>query len=86
MGTPGLFIVAIIGLLAGALGRWVLRGRPSRFAGLASGFIGAVAGPPLAAALGYPLTSLWQMALAALAGAVLLLGIATLLGRGRRNF
>lgn len=78
MGTPGLFIVAVIGLLAGALGRGLLLGRPSRFAALAAGVVGAVGGPPLAEAFGYPLNTLWQLALAALAGAILLLAIAKL--------
>ena len=81
MGTPGLFIVAVIALLAGAVGRAILFGRPSRFAGMAAGFVGAVAGPPAALAFGYPLNALWALALAALTGAVILLGAATLLGR-----
>lgn len=81
MGTPGLFIVVVIGLLAGAVGRGMLLGRPSRFAALAAGVAGALIGPPLAAAFGYPLTALWSVALAALAGAVVLLGAALLLGR-----
>lgn len=81
MGTPGLFIVAVIGLAAGAVGRWILRGRPSRFAALAGGFAGAVVGAPVATALGWPVTTLWTLALAALGGAVILLGLALLLGR-----
>lgn len=81
MGTPGLFVVVVIGLLAGAVGRGLLLGRPSRFAALAAGVAGALAGPSLAEAAGYPLTSLWSLALAALACAVLLLGAARLLGR-----
>lgn len=81
MGTPGLFIVVVIGLLAGAVGRGMLLGRPSRFAALAAGAAGAVAGPALGEAFGYPLNALWQLALAALAGAVVLLGLALLLGR-----
>jgi uncharacterized membrane protein YeaQ/YmgE (transglycosylase-associated protein family) len=81
MGTPGLFIVMVIGLLAGGLGRLLLRGRPSRFAGLAAGVIGALAAPPVATAFGYPLTALWQLALAALAGAILLLTASVLLVR-----
>ena len=78
MGTPGLFIIAVIGLLAGALGRALLLGRPSRFAGMAAGMAGAMAGPPVAGAFGYPVTALWQIALAALAGAVVLLSFALL--------
>lgn len=81
MGTPGLFIIAVIGLLAGALGRALLLGRPSRFAALAAGVTGAVAGPPVAGALGYPVTALWQIGLAALAGAIILLPVALLLRR-----
>lgn len=73
MGTPGLFIVAVIGLLAGALGRAVLLGRPSRFAALLAGLAGAIGGPPVADAVGYPVTTLWQTALTALGGAILLL-------------
>jgi uncharacterized membrane protein YeaQ/YmgE (transglycosylase-associated protein family) len=73
MGTPGLFIVAVIGLLAGAVGRWILRGRPSRFAGLLAGIIGAFAGPPIAAAMGRPVEGLGGLALGAIAGAVILL-------------
>ena len=73
MGTPGLFIVVVIGLVAGALGRWVLRGRPSRFAGLLAGVAGAFAGPPMAAALGYPVEGPAGLALGAFAGAVILL-------------
>ncbi len=83
MGMPGLYIVAVIALLAGAVGRGILRGRPSRFAGMAAGFTGAVAGPPAAEALGYPLSGPGPVALAALAGAVVLLALATLL-RPRR--
>lgn len=78
MGTPGLFIVAVIGLLAGALGRWILRGRPSRFAGLVAGVVGAFAGPPMAAAVGYPVAGPAGLALGAVAGAIILL-IPTLL-------
>ena len=81
MGTPGLFIVAVIGLLAGAVGRAVLFGRPSRFAGMAAGFVGAVIGPQVATGFGYPVETLWAAALAALAGAVVLLGATTLLSR-----
>lgn len=50
MGTPGLFIVMVIGLLAGSVGRAVLLGRPSRFAALVAGLAGALAGPSLSAA------------------------------------
>lgn len=81
MGTPGLFIVVVIGLIAGAVGRGMLLGRPSRFAALAAGVAGALAGPPIAEAFGYPLTALWSLALAALAGAVALLGLTLLVGR-----
>ena len=81
MGTNGLFIIVVIGLLAGALGRAVLRGRPSRFAALLAGIIGAVTGPPVAGAFGYPVTAQWQIALAALAGAVLLLPFTLMLRR-----
>lgn len=81
MGTPGLFIVAVIGLIAGALGRAVLLGRPSRFAALLAGVIGAIGGPPTAGALGHPVTTLWQVAAAALAGALLLLPFTLLLRR-----
>ncbi len=81
MGTPGLFIVAVIGLLAGTLGRALLLGRPSRFAGMAAGLAGAIAGPPLAGAFGYPVTTLWQVAMTSLAGAVLLLPFTLLLRR-----
>ena len=81
MGTLGLFIVVVIGLLAGAVGRTVLLGRPSRFAALAAGVTGAVIGPSLAGAFGLPLTALWQLALAAVSGAVILLGAGLLLWR-----
>jgi uncharacterized membrane protein YeaQ/YmgE (transglycosylase-associated protein family) len=81
MGTPGLFIVVVIGLLAGAIGRALLGGRPSRFAGFTAGVAGALIGVPAAGALGWPATTLWAMALAALAGAVVLLAAARLLDR-----
>lgn len=81
MGTPGLFIIAVVGLLAGALGRALLLGRPSRFAGMTAGMAGAMAGPALAEAFGYPATALWQIALVAVAGAIVLLGAARLLDR-----
>lgn len=81
MGTPGLFMVVVIGLLAGAVGRGLLRGRPSRFAALAAGVVGALAGPPIAEAFGHPLTTLWSLALAALAGAIVLLGVTPLVSR-----
>ncbi len=81
MGTPGLFVVVVIGLLAGSIGRAVLLGRPSRFAALLAGLVGATAGPPVAGAFGYPATNLWQIALAALAGAVVLLPFTLLLRR-----
>lgn len=81
MGTPGLFIVVVIGLLAGAIGRGLLFGRPSRFAALAAGVVGALAGPPIAQAFGCPLTTLWSLALAALAGAIVLLGVTLLVSR-----
>lgn len=81
MTPPGLFIVMVIGLLAGALGRLILRGRPSRFGGLAAGFAGAVVGVPIAEALGFPITGLGLLALAALAGALVLLAAWSLLRR-----
>ena len=81
MGTPGLFITVVIGLLAGSVGRAVLLGRPSRFAALVAGVAGAVSGPAVAAAFGYPLTTLWGIALAALAGAVVLLPVTLLIRR-----
>ncbi|MDP1738798.1 MAG: hypothetical protein Q8L23_15330 [Caulobacter sp.] len=81
MGAPGLFIVLVIALAAGALGRWLLRGRPSRFAGLAAGFVGAVVGVPVAQAFDAPVTGLGLLALAALAGAILLLPVWSLLLR-----
>lgn len=81
MGTPGLFIVAVTGLLAGAVGRAMLLGRPSRFASLAAGVAGSVAGPPVAALFGHPVTTLWQLGLAALAGALVLLPFTLLLRR-----
>lgn len=81
MGTPGLFMVVVIGLLAGAAGRGLLRGRPSRFAALAAGVAGALAAPPIAEAFGYPLTALWGLALTALAGAVILLFVLGLFKR-----
>eukprot|EP01035_Chromulina_nebulosa_P041506 gene41506-biopygen28097 len=73
MGTPGLFLVVVIGLLAGGLGRLLLLGRPSRFASLLAGVVGALLGPPLAATLGYPFDGVGGLALGALAGAVILL-------------
>lgn len=81
MGTPGLFIVVVIGLLAGAIGRALLGGRPSRFAGFAAGVAGALIGVPAAGAIGWPVTTLWALALAALAGAIVLLVAARLLDR-----
>lgn len=81
MGTPGLFIVAVIGLLAGALGRLLLRGRPSRFASLLAGVVGALLGPPLAGVAGYPVEGPGGLALGALAGAVILLVPVALLTR-----
>jgi uncharacterized membrane protein YeaQ/YmgE (transglycosylase-associated protein family) len=81
MGTPGLFIVAVMGLLAGALGRALMRGRPSRFAALVAGVVGAFAGPPLAAAFGYPLEGPGGLALGALGGAIILLLPVALLAR-----
>jgi uncharacterized membrane protein YeaQ/YmgE (transglycosylase-associated protein family) len=81
MGTPGLFMVVVIGLLAGAVGRGLLGGRPSRFAALAAGVAGALAGPPIAEVFGYPLATPWSLALAAVAGATALLGLARLLAR-----
>ncbi len=81
MGAPGLFIVVVIALAAGTFGRWLLRGRPSRFASLAAGFVGAVVGVPIARALDAPVTGLGLLALAALAGAILLLAVGSLLIR-----
>jgi len=81
MGTPGLFIIAVIGLLAGALARMLLRGRPSRFASLLAGVVGALLGPPLAALAGYPVEGLAGLVLGALGGAVILLVPVALLTR-----
>ncbi|HRD27213.1 MAG TPA: hypothetical protein PLO65_02815 [Caulobacter sp.] len=81
MGSPGLFIVVVIGLLAGAIGRALLGGRPSRFAGFSAGVAGAIVGVPAAGALGWPVTTLWALALAALGGAVVFLAAARLLDR-----
>ena len=71
-----------VGLLAGVLARGLVGARLSLFASLLTGVAGALAGTLAAEGLGLPAaSSLAVLALAALAGATLLLSIFTLVLR-----
>lgn len=79
MSGPGLFAVAVIGLLAGVLARALIGGRRSVFACLGLGLAGALVGCSVAGLLGLDLDSLPAFSLAALAGAAALLAAGGLL-------
>lgn len=75
MSEPGLFAVAVIGLLAGVLARALLGGRLSAFACLGLGLGGALVGSLVAALLGLDVTGPAAFAATALAGATTLLAL-----------
>ncbi|MES2035608.1 MAG: GlsB/YeaQ/YmgE family stress response membrane protein [Pseudomonadota bacterium] len=81
MTSSSLFLVAVVGLLAGALARGVVGWRGSRFASLVVGLAGAVLGATAASALGLSLNGLPAFVAAALAGAAALLSMMTLVQR-----
>jgi uncharacterized membrane protein YeaQ/YmgE (transglycosylase-associated protein family) len=82
MPGPGLFSLAVVGLLAGALARGLVGRRLSTFATLLTGLAGALAGAVAAEALGLAASgSLPALAVAALAGSTLLLSLFALLVR-----
>ncbi|MDP1631576.1 MAG: hypothetical protein Q8L66_09175 [Caulobacter sp.] len=81
MMTPGLFIVAVIGLLAGAVARRMSPGQPSRFAALIAGCGGGVLGIAGSHAIGLPIQGAGPLILAAVVGAVILLGLRALIVR-----
>jgi uncharacterized membrane protein YeaQ/YmgE (transglycosylase-associated protein family) len=75
MSGPGLFVVVVIGLLAGVLARRLVAGRRSLSASLGLGLAGAVLGAVAAGVLGLDIESPTAFALAALTGAVTLLAL-----------
>ena len=76
MPSQSLFVVALVGLLAGLVARWLLGRRSSTFAGLGLGLAGAAAGAAVAAALGLPVEHLPPFVAAAICGATGLLALA----------
>jgi len=81
MAPPSLFVVVVVGLVAGMLARGLV-GRPaSSFASLIAGLSGAVLGAGVASALGLPLNGIAALAAAALAGAAALLSVVSLVRR-----
>lgn len=83
MPPQSLFVVAVIGLLAGITARWIIGRSGSSFAGLGLGVAGALAGGVAGALLGLPMSNLAAFAAAALCGATALLAVAGLALRGR---
>lgn len=81
MTAPGLFMLVVIGLLTGLVGRWIVRGRQSRFGSLIGGVAGAIVGVAVSEALGYPVRGVGPLLLTALAGATALLACWSLLAR-----
>jgi len=81
MSGPGLFAVAVIGLLAGVLARALKGGRRSMFASLCLGLAGALVGSAVAGLLGLDLDSLPAFSVAALTGATALLAAGGLMPR-----
>lgn len=81
MAPPSLFLVVIVGLLAGMLARRLVGRRGSPFGALVAGLSGAVLGVSVAALLGLPIESLAAIAAAALAGAAALLAAMGLVQR-----
>jgi uncharacterized membrane protein YeaQ/YmgE (transglycosylase-associated protein family) len=75
MSEPGLFAVAVIGLLAGVLARALVGGRRSIFACLGLGLAGALVGSATAGLLGLRVDGAPAVALAALTGATALLAV-----------
>ncbi|MFZ5669887.1 MAG: hypothetical protein ACOY4K_10360 [Pseudomonadota bacterium] len=81
MSGPGLFILAAIGLAGGLAGRWIVRGRQSTFAALVAGVLGLALAVPAAEALGWTARGGLPLALAAAAGATVLLALARVMTR-----
>ncbi len=75
MAPQSLFLVAVVGLLAGAVARALLGRRGSTFTGLGLGLAGAALGTGAAALLGLPLNGLAALALAALCGSTAVLAL-----------
>lgn len=78
MPAQSLFVVAVLGLLAGFAARRLLGRRGSSFGGLGLGVAGAAAGVVAAALLGLSVESLPAFTVAALCGATVLLALAAL--------
>lgn len=79
MSGPGLFSIAVIGLLAGAVAHGVVGRRRSLFVSLLVGLGGALAGVLVGGGLGLAIAGLPAFAAAALAGSVTLLALVALL-------
>ena len=81
MPPQSLFVVAVIGLLAGFAARWLLGRRGSSFASLGLGLAGATLGAIAAELLRLPMGSLLPFAAASLCGATVLLAVRALAPR-----
>lgn len=78
-----LFVIAVVGLLAGVAARWIVGRRGSTFAAMGLGLGGALAGEVAGTLLGLPIESVAAFAGAALCGATAMLALAALAVRGR---
>ena len=81
MPLPSLFGVALIGLLAGTVARWLLGRRQSLSANLAVGVAGAILGAVVVEWVGLPIAGLAITFGAAVLGALVLISILTLVRR-----
>lgn len=78
-----LFVIAVIGLLAGVVARWIVGRHGSTFAALGLGVAGALAGVLVGGLLGLRIESLLSFAAAAVCGATTLLALTALAFRRR---
>lgn len=81
MSEPGLFAVAVIGLLAGVAARALLGGGRSMFACLGLGLVGALAGSLVADLLGLDVGGFTAFAATTLVGATALLALIGLMSK-----
>lgn len=79
--SQSLFVIAVIGLLAGAAARRVVGRRGTTFGSLALGLAGSFIGTIVGAFLGLPIASAGAVVVVALTGATALLALAALVQR-----
>jgi hypothetical protein len=85
MPSQSLFVIAVVGLLAGIAARWIVGRRGSTFGGLLLGLAGSGAGAAAGVLAGLPVDRLLPFAGAAVCGSTALLALAALASPRRRR-